>query len=348
MSRNQHLGLLLLLAGGIIAFFPWFRALTNTHAPMFDKNQVAERSQLVTNPNHVQISLASSVQYLVVTPAVATQGLSMSALIRPTRTTYLNYLLDRASREAQAAAQRAASDFMKEMMAPVEANDCSFADRLYTIWANAMAVTKNESEYRDYVAQRFHEELTRSTDIRKNLDAIAFEYLTRLDRISQQTAIESGLDVTSLPAATLTITDFDKTLRADVNESVGPIAASMRSQSRQGTAIQAASFVGAAILMPKTGDWRADLLVDLAISEAITKISDMYRDPVGQVAIDVHRAAENLAKRICFGTDQHQGLYGALLDIAQYKNAQLRETLMHSESISEPARLNEVFEGNHE
>jgi hypothetical protein len=230
---------------------------------------------------------------------------------------------------------------MKEMMAPVEANDHSFAEKLYSIGANARAISKSESEYRDYVTKRFYEELTRSTDIQKNLDAIAFEYLNRLDRIAQQISIESGLDVTNLPPVTLTITEFDRLLRAEVRKAVGQASSTMQHQSRQGAIIQTVSF-GIGLLMPTT------FVVDLAIGLGIDTAADSFRDPVGQVAIDSHRAAEQLAERICFGTDQHQGLYAALLDIAHYQNGQLRETLRQSEAMSTPESMDAVFGGDHE
>ena len=233
------------------------------------------------------------------------------------------------------------SSFMKEMMAPLEANDHSFAEKLYSIGANAKAVTKNESEYRDYVSKRFYEELTRGTDIQASLDAIAYEYLNRLDRIAQQISIESGLDVANVPPVTLTITDFDKILREEIRESVGQTTSTMQHQSRQGMAIQSVSF-GIGLLMPTA------FLVDLAIGMGIDTAANSFRDPVGAVAIDSHREAEQLAQRICFGTNQHQGLYAALLDIAHYQNGQLCETLRHSDAISEPVSLNAVFGDEHE
>lgn len=258
-----------------------------------------------------------------------------------TDATYIDYLVDRALREAEAAALRATESFRKEMMAPVVANDRSFAERLYSIGANAEALRKNEAEYRTYVAERFYNELTKNNNIQANLDVIAFEYLNRLERIAQQTAIESGLDVTNLPTVKFTIRDFDKLLRSDLRESIGPTASEMRYRSLEGTGIQLVSF-GVGFLMPTM--W----VVDLAIGAGIDTTANMFRDPKGDVEIKAHNAVEILADRICFGTDQHQGLYVALLDLAHYHNEQLRETLINSEPISEPGCLEDFFKESDE
>jgi len=337
MRQHQYLGLLLLLAGAGIALYPKFCGNTPVSTPA--TVPPVEHGQQINAPTQVSLTPISPQPV----PPRATKSLSLST---PTPTihasgTHLDYLAERALREAEAAAQRAAMSFMKEIMAPVEANDRSFAEELYSIGANAKAISKSEPEYRDYVAKRFYEELTRSTDIQKNLDAIAFEYLDRLDRIAKQIAIESGLDVTNLPTVTLTITDFDKLLRADIRESVGQTSSTMQQQARQGAVIQTVSF-GIGLLMP------TKFVIDLAIGMGIDTAADSFRDPVGQVAIDSHRAAEQLAERICFGADQHQGLYAALLDIAHYQNSQLREILRHGEALSEPESMDAVFGGAHE
>lgn len=337
MKRHQYIGLLLLLTGTGIALYPKFCGNTPVSTP----------TTVYRDDHGQQIDAPTQVSLVPISPqpvaARATNPLALGVITQTVRagTTHLDFLAERALREAEAAAQRAAMSFMKEMMAPVEANDHSFAEELYSIGANAKAISKDENEYRDYVAKRFYEELTRSTDIQKNLDAIAFEYLNRLDLIAKQIAIESGLDVTNLPTVTLTIRDFDKLLRADIRESVGHTSSTMQHQARQGAVIQTVSF-GIGLLMPTT------FVVDLAIGLGIDTAADSFRDPVGQVAIDSHRAAEQLAERICFGSDQHQGLYAALLDIAHYQNRQLREILQQSEAISEPESMDAVFGGAHE
>ena len=110
----------------------------------------------------------------------------------------------------------------------------------------------------------------------------------------------------------------------------------MQKQARQGAAIQTVSF-GIGLLMPT---W---FVVDLAIGLGIDTVADSFRDPVAQVAIDSHQAAEQLAERICFGTDQQQGLYAAFLDIASYQDRQLREILSTSIEASAPESLDAIF-----
>lgn len=337
MRRHQYLGLLLLLTGAGIALYPEFCG--NTPVPTQTAASRDDHGQQIAAPT--QLSLAPISPQNGAAHAKSPRSLGVSTQAARCVTTHLDYLAERALREAEAAAQRAAMSFMKEILAPVEANDLSFAEKLYSIGAKARAISKNESEYRDYVSERFYEELTRNTNIQENLDAIAFEYLIRLDRIANQIAIESGLDVTNLPTVTFTVTDFDKLLRSDISESVAQTSSTMQHQARQGAVIGAVS-IGIGLLMP------TKFIVDVAIGEAIDQVADSFRDPVGQVAIDSHRAIDELAERICFGTEQHQGLYAALLDIAHYQNIQLRDILHQSESISEPETMNLDLEGAHD
>ncbi len=265
------------------------------------------------------------------TPAVA--GISQ----RPdTPTSYIDYLTDRAMREAEAAAQKSAASFMKEILAPVEANDRSFAERLYTIGANARAVTKSEAAYREYVARRFYEEIASHSDLAGNLNAIAFEYLARLDRIAKQAMLDSGRDVTGIQPVTLTLSDFDGMFRSEIRACVDQTASNMQSQARQGAAVQAVSF-GIGLLMPTT------FIADLAIGTGIDVAGNSFRDPEGQVAIDAHHAAEKLAEHICFGTDQKSGLHDALLVVARYQNAQLKKTLAAKMDESGAADIKAVF-----
>jgi hypothetical protein len=331
VKRHQYIGVFLIVIGCVIGIFSMLDRQTARPS-----NEDIPSSQSSDDPTRVlpKIDLVPkdpSVSQLPITAKQPTQ----------TNATYIDYLLDRALREAEAAALRAAQSFRKEMMAPVQANDRSFAEKLYTIGANAKVFCKTEVAYRAYVAERFYEELKRNTDLQKNLDAVAFEYLDRLGRIAQQVAIESGRDVANLPVTTLTINDFDKVLRADISDSIVETASEIQKQTMIGTTVQAVSF-GIGLLMP------TPLLVDLAIGAGIEAVSNSFRDPEGQVAIEAHRAVEGLADRICFGTDQHQGLYSALLDIAHYQNEQLRETLTNSDSISGAESLGDFFKESDE
>ena len=339
MRWYQNTGILLLLVGACIVLYPKIRVNAPASRPRLVSGVEQDMRRTLIEPEQFSISLSSQQSATLLGRTTLAVGISTQAY--RTSGSHVDYLVERALREAEAAAQRAAMSFMKEMMAPLEANDRSFAEALYSIGANAKAISKNESDYRDYVAKRFYDELTRGTDIQKNLDAIAFEYLNRLDRIAQQIAIESGLDITNLPTVTLTISDFDKILRSDIRDSVGQASSTMQHQARQGAVIQSVSF-GIGLLMPTT------FIIDLAIGMGIDTVADSFRDPVGQVAIDSHRAAEQLAERTCFGADHDKGLYAALLDIAHYQNIQLREILNHSESMNTPEKVEAVFGRTHE
>ena len=334
MRRHQYIGLFLLLAGAGIAFGPWF--LGKKQEPRTAIGRDIEKDhgrQVASTPDSLAPSLP---QPVAPRPATTLSSGTTTQVIQTANGAYIDSITRRALREAEAAAQRASRSFRKEMMAPLESNDRSFAEKLYSIVANAKAISKNESEYRDYVSKRFYEELTNGMDIQKNLDAVAFEYLNRLDRIANQTLLDSGLDVTNMPPVTLTIKDFDNLLRAEIRESVGQTTSTMQLRSRQGMAVQTVSL-GIGLLMPTT------FLVDLAIGIGIDTTANTFRDPVGDVAIDAHKAAEQLADRICFGSEQHQGLYAALLDIAQYQNNQLHAALSQSDATSKPENLDAVF-----
>jgi len=338
MRPQQYIGLFLLLVGVVIAFGPKFFDMPNK--PKQGRGTVNEtnkevqegKSEPISKPAITLQPTESALKNLDTPPAPSSNK------------DYIAMLTQRALREAEAAAQRASKSFRKEMVAPLETNDRSFAEKLYTIGANARAISKNEAEYRDYVAKRFHEELTSCTDIRKNLDAVAFEFLTRLDRIGQQIAIESGLDITNLPNTTITIKDFDNILKSNIKESVSTTTQEIQSQSKTGAAIQGGTIaVTYPITVALTKNHQVALVIDLAISEAVSKVSEMYRDPIGGVAIEAHRAAEQLADRICFGTEQEEGLYEALLKIAHYHNRQLHAILRQSNATSEQESLDAVF-----
>jgi len=370
MRPHQYIGLIMLIAGASIAFGPkFFSTAFKPSATPSSSIQDSERQVMTSTSDDAVTRVPQSIIPSTTTtisinhqdhggqvetstavvpdrlPSGDSVGTKTASLGIPTqgpqtkRDDFIDILAKRALREAEAAALRASNGFRKEMMAPLKANDRSFAEKLYSIGANAKAISKNESEYRKYVAERFYEELARGVDIQKNLDAVTFEYLNRLDRIANQTIIKSGLDVTNMPTVTLTIKDFDNLLRAEIRESVGQTSSNMQRNARQGMAIQSVSL-GIGLLMPTT------FLVDLTIGLGLDTTANSFRDPLIDVKIDAHNAAEQLADRICFGTEQKQGLYAALLDIANYQNHQLKRALRQSESISEPESLNAVFSDN--
>ena len=248
-------------------------------------------------------------------PAARTATVLRAACAGP-----LDYLAERALRESEAAAQRAATSLQQAMIAPIRDDSLSFADEIYSVGANAKALYKSGTEYRRYVAERYSEEYFRRTDVQDVLGAIVVEYLDCLERIAQQTAIESGLDVEELPRVALSVDDFPDMLRAEIRESVGGMADTMRRQSRKGTFIEAGSILLGFLATPY---W----LVDLAIGQGISGVGATFRDPVGDVAIDAHRSAAQLADRICFGTDRREGFYAVLLQVARNHNRRLRAEL---------------------
>ncbi|HAS83240.1 MAG TPA: hypothetical protein DCS43_11360 [Verrucomicrobia bacterium] len=265
----------------------------------------------------------------------------------PTLSPATEYLLDRALREAEASAQRAAHRFMQDMLKPIRVDGSNFAESLYSIGSTAQAVAKSETAYREYVARRFQEELAKRMDIRESLEASIFEFSHRLERIATQVVIESGLDVKDLPTVRLEMGNFENILSEDLKASLGELTQGIQQQAREGATIETLS-IGISLFLP------TPFFIDVAIGQAVSELAEMFRDPEGHVEIVAHRAAEQLADRICFGTDRHGGLYAGLLDVAHFQNRQLRKLLITAEpvdnvdSVDDEKNLDTVFGGKNE
>ena len=340
MKRYPLVGYFLILTGAIIALYPQLRMHGAAIMTPYSQDECLNLEKNLAIQSQVTLTPNSSFS---IDPA---KTISLNSSTQKNRTytdnTYIDYLAERALREAESAALKSTRSFMKEMMSPVEGNDNSFAEKLYSIGANARSLFKSESDYRDYVSKRFLEEITQNIDIKKNLDAVAFEYTDRLKRIAQIVAIESGLDVTNLPSITnITFKGLDGVLCKESWESTAQLSSTIQDQSKQGTDVQIV-LCEIGLLMPTT------LIVDLAIGLGFDTVANSFRDPVGKVAIDSHQASEALAERICFGSNQYQGIYSYLLDIAHDQNSQLRDALRESEACSSEKDINTFFETDHE
>lgn len=238
--------------------------------------------------------------------------------------THGDYLIERAWREAEAAAQRGAMEFRQVLLTPVRHDDEAFAKALYSVGANAKSVFKSKEKYREYVSARFYEEIARRVDIQDHLDGILFEYVDRLNRIAQQIAIESGLDIDELPFVNLTMENYDQTVEAAIGKSVGGVSSSMRRQARSRGAMGVVIFgasVGVSFITP------IPFVADLAVGGAVEAVVDNFRDPVGQVAMDSNRAVEQIADFICYGTEQNPGMHGVFLKMARVHILELQNTL---------------------
>jgi len=335
IKKHQIVGGILILAGCGIIIIPQFQsATTSLPSPPL----TAEQKQWISQQQEPANTLPATEQ--AGHPAGALEPLL--AMASPAVDSALvDYLADRALREAEAAAQRAALQLMQAITQPLQNDGEAFAEALYSIGANAKSLYQNETDYRNYVAGRFKEELEQRSELQDTLDAILFEYTHRLDRIANQIAIESGLDVPTLPTVTLDFNDFEQFVNQDIRATIAGTADSIEKQTRQGATIEVVS-IGIGLLMP------TPLLLDLAIGLAIGAAADTFRDPVGQVQMDAQHSAELLAERICFGTSEQDGLYGVLLGIAACQSRQLRETLMQAKPFSNDLGLELVFGGGDE
>lgn len=228
-------------------------------------------------------------------------------------------LLERARWESEAAATRAAHVFRKAMLVKVDADGAAFLERLAGS-ANKGALTKSKDEYEAYISSRIVDELNKDRALEEELEAACIQYFHDLERIAQEVAIQSGLDVTSLPAIELTISDFDGLLREGVRGSSRRLANTMQRETQTSAAIGAVSM-GASLFLP------TPFLIDLAVGLAIDKAIEGYRDTGVKLEAQSNEALEELADRICLGSQESPGLYAALLDIASYHNEQLSKML---------------------
>ena len=299
MKRHQYVGMFLVVVGAAIIVRSFSHGpLLYTRTPQPPGSGLPEQSD------------AQAVVLLSTTPP---DGPASS---------HIDYLVNRALREADVAALRAATSIRRELLTPLERNDRSFAEKLYTLGANARALSFDEESYREYVAARYEKELWPViAQTQSDLEAVVYEYLFTLDRIAQATALESGLDVEALPEVSFDGTQYTNMLRAELRHYVDRTASVMRSESRQGAAYQLTSF-GLGLVMP------TPLPVDLAIGAALDGVVEGFRDPVGAVAIEAHLGAEKFADRVCFGSEERpDGVRVALFEIARFQNAHLRTVL---------------------
>lgn len=243
---------------------------------------------------------------------------------------YSELLLERALRESQNEAKKAAKSLMREMLAPLQADEDSFAEKLYNITSAAKGLGGNDEEYRAYVANRFAKEILADGVLQENLNAIAQEYLYALQRISSQVVIESGRDVSSFPEVSITNLDFEKIICDDAANSMDTIATAMVHETRVGAAVNVVS-IGAGVacnfLVP------VPFVVDFAVGVAVDFVVGGFRDSTGNIAIGAISSAEQLTEFVCFGTEEHMGFYQSLLRMSQFHNDQLRALLKSAEGM---------------
>lgn len=313
MTRPAIIGVVLVVAGAVLASFSNLETALGIRA----RRGAATPPETAQKITLVPVGSDSSRD--------ANPSASFPALPTiPTDRTLADCLMERAQLEIEAAAQRAAMAFMQALTATVREDNRSFAEELYSVGANARAIYKSDEDYRAFVAHRFYEELSRRTDLQDNLNAAVFEYLNRLERVGQQVAIESGLNVEVLPPVALTVNEFQGRLRQEIGEAVANTSDTMQEKSREGASLLTATTVasiGLGMLIP------IPVIDDLIIFAVVDGVIGLFRDPVGDVAIAANQSAEQLAERICFGTDQRSGFYAALLDVGQGYNRRLRAVL---------------------
>lgn len=232
---------------------------------------------------------------------------------------FIKDLLERARWESEAAATRAAHAFRKAMLIKVDSDGETFLKRLSGI-AYKDVLTKSKDEHAALLSARMIEVLNKDRSLEEELEAVCVQYFHDLERIAQEVAIQSGMDVQSLPVIELTISDFDGLLREGVRGSSRRLANSMQKEARISAVIGVASL-GVGLRMP------TPFLVDLAISVAIDKAIEGYRDVDVKLEALSNEAVEQLADNICLGSAASPGLYAALLDIARYHNEQLSKML---------------------
>ena len=329
MTRSAIFGVALVVVGAVLASSPKWETALGIRARLGAATPPETAQKVTLVPVGSDSSGDANPSALV--PALPTI---------PTGQTHLDYLEERALAEAEAAAQRAALGFIKELITPVRDDSRSFAEELYSIGANAKAIYKSESDYSDYVSDLFYEELSKRVDVQENLNAVVYEYLDRLERIGQQVAIESGLDVGELPPVALTVNEFQGRLRQEIGEAVANTSDTMKEKSREGASLLTGTTgvsIGLGMLIP------IPVIDDLIIFAVADGVIGLFRDPVGDVALAANQSAELLAERICFGTDQRSGLYAALLEVAQSYNRRLRVVLEQSYGEADPESLAAMF-----
>lgn len=252
---------------------------------------------------------------------------------------YSEILLDRALREARNEAKQAAQSLLREMLAPVQADERSFAEKLYNINSSAKALATSEDKYREYVSARFADEILGNGNLEDNMVAIATEYLYALQRISNHVVIESGADVSDIPDVPFIFKDFEKLVKDSSKQSAGMTAKCMAHESRTSAAVNTIA-IGVGIVCPAT------LIVDLAVGASFDSLINHFRDSTGNIAISAWASAEALATAVCLGDGAHAGFYGYLLEIAQFHNDQLRGLLKETPQADDTDNRDFIFGGS--
>lgn len=236
---------------------------------------------------------------------------------------FLHDLLESALWESEAAATRAAKELRAALLEKIEEDSGAFLEKLYNLSTTKKELTASKEKHRTFVADKMFAELNANQELNERLAAISFQFLHDLERIAQEVAIQSGLDVEELPAITLSIDDFDGMLRDDLRLSSEQFASSARSEGRTSVAIGTVSM-GVSLFLP------TKFLVDLTIGFAVDSAIEQYRDANTRLEAKLNHSLEELADRICFGDVDRPGLYAAFLDVAYYHNNYMTQLIARS------------------
>ena len=257
--------------------------------------------------------------------------------------------LDIAERKSIAAATMAEKD-LHEFFAAAKQNAPLFAKHALSLSSKWRAVSDvipftRDDRLKEYITQRFHEDILSPGDLEKALQNILTLYLKEVESIENEMLINIQLDVPDLPPNSIMRTTSPESLGSVFQTLLVQTAKSSQSDVMRCIGRDTVAEIASTILGPlavqmaasagilTVGGSAAGVTVGLSIIAAVivdlavSWIWDWFTDPKGDIAAAICSQLDNMERLIIHGDGKTPGFREQLLKINQERTEIRQKTI---------------------